>query len=315
LLKTISYDVAPKKFDRPKSSEDLIVSNNFTLDSYDLQKVNYFFKGAIELHIISILWILEEGYTLHKDYFKDNYAYFLELDSEKGKVVDGLRLFKPYFDQYQRWRDRGIDLAKRILDEDTDVVIISLDIKEYYYNIIFDPVLIENLERVIRDRLNSDALLLTPMVFQINEYYAEIYPNKDKSKSVLPIGLLSSGILANWYLIDFDSKIKTELSPAYYGRYVDDIQIVLSNTKINRDISSSKFQSSLELFLDKFFIQRKIFTSNIDERNAKKGIDLTYSFFDKKQIEIQKDKIAIYSFESKESRAILDMFKKKIEQK
>ena len=313
LLKTIGYDVAPKKFDRPKSNNDLIISNNFTCDSYDLHKVNYFFNGAIELHIISILWILEEGYTLHKDYCKDNYAYFLELDSEKGKVVDGLRLFKPYFDQDQRWRDKGIDLAKRILDDDTDVVIISLDIKEYYYNIIFDFDLREKLERTIRDRLNSNSVLLTPMIFQINDEYSKIFPRKDKSNSVLPIGLLSSGILANWYLKDFDLKIKAELSPAYYGRYVDDIQIVLSNTKIKRDFDSTKFQSSLESFMDKFFVQRKIFTSNIEERKVK-NIDLTYSFFNNKQIEIQKDKIAIYSFESKESRAVLDMFKKRIEQ-
>ncbi|MEM8520650.1 RNA-directed DNA polymerase [Flavobacterium sp. PL12] len=315
LLKTIGYDVAPKKFDRPKSTDDLIISNNFTCDSYDLHKVNYFFKGEIELHIISILWILEEGYTLHTDYCRDNYAYFLELDSEKGKVVDGLRLFKPYFDQYQRWRDRGIDLAKRILEDDTDVVIISLDIKEYYYNIVFGYDLREKLERTIRDRLNSDAVLLTPLLFQINDQYSKVFPNKEKSKSVLPIGLLSSGILANWYLKDFDSKIKSELSPAYYGRYVDDIQIVLSNTKIPKGFDSNKFKSSLESFMDKFFVQRKIFNSNIEQRNSDKGkIDLIYSFCDKNQIEIQKEKIAIYSFESKESRAVLDMFKKKIEQ-
>ena len=28
-----------------------------------------------------------------------------------------------------------------------------------------------------------------------------------------------------WYLNDFDNLIKSELSPAYYGRYVDDIII------------------------------------------------------------------------------------------
>lgn len=315
LLSSIDYDVAPKKFDRPKSNIDLIISNNFTRESYDIEKVNYFFKGAIELHLISILWILEEGYTLHKDYCKDNYAYFLELDSESGKVVDGLRLFKPYFDQYQRWRDKGIDLAKNILDNDTDVVIVSLDIKEYYYNIIFDFDLIDKLERKIRERLNSNSVLLTPLLFQINEKYAQIFPNKEKSKSVLPIGLLSSGILANWYLKDFDSKIKEELSPAYYGRYVDDIQIVLSNTKIPSEYDKTKFNSPLESFLAKFFVNRNIFNSNIKERKKEDPeFQISYRYVNNLNIEIQKDKIAVYSFESKESRAVLDMFKKKIEQ-
>ena len=315
LLSSIDYDVAPKKFDRPKSNIDLIISNNFTRESYDIEKVNYFFKGAIELHLISILWILEEGYTLHKDYCKDNYAYFLELDSENGKVVDGLRLFKPYFDQYQRWRDKGIDLAKNILDNDTDVVIVSLDIKEYYYNIIFDFDLIKKLERKIRERLNSNSVLLTPLLFQINEKYAQLFPNKEKSKSVLPIGLLSSGILANWYLKDFDSKIKEELSPAYYGRYVDDIQIVLSNTKIPSEYDKTKFNSPLESFLAKFFVNRNIFNSNIKERKKEDPeFQISYRYVNNLNIEIQKDKIAVYSFESKESRAVLDLFKKKIEQ-
>ena len=307
LLSSIDYDVAPKKFDRPKSNIDLIISNNFTRESYDIEKVNYFFKGAIELHLISILWILEEGYTLHKDYCKDNYAYFLELDSENGKVVDGLRLFKPYFDQYQRWRDKGIDLMFW--------GIVSLDIKEYYYYIIFDFDLIKKLERKIRERLNSNSVLLTPLLFQINEKYAQLFPNKEKSKSVLPIGLLSSGILANWYLKDFDSKIKEELSPAYYGRYVDDIQIVLSNTKIPSEYDKTKFNSPLESFLAKFFVNRNIFNSNIKERKKEDPeFQISYRYVNNLNIEIQKDKIAVYSFESKESRAVLDMFKKKIEQ-
>lgn len=315
LLKTIDYDIAPKKFDKPKSNNDFIISNNFTSDNYYIEKVNYFFKGDIELHLISILWILEEGYTLHKDYCKDNFAYFLELDSETGKVVDGLRLFKPYFDQYQRWRDKGIDLAKNILDNDTDVVIISLDIKEYYYNIIFDSELREKLEKRIRERLNSKSALLTSLIFQINDAYAQKFPKVEKSHSVLPIGLLSSGILANWYLKDFDLKVKEELSPAYYGRYVDDIQIVLSNTKIPSEFDKTKFYSSLESFIAKFFVNREIFTSNIKERKKEdQNFQISYRYVKNNNIEIQKDKIAIYSFESKESRAVLDMFKKKIEQ-
>lgn len=315
LLSSIDYEIAPKKFDRPKSNSDFIITNNFTSESYDILKVNYFFKGDIELHLISILWILEEGYTLHKDYCKDNFAYFLELDSENGKVVDGLRLFKPYFDQYQKWRDKGIDLAKNILDNDTDVVILSLDIKEYYYNIHFTLDLRDKLERKIRERLNTKTILLTPIIFEINDAYIKKFPDKQKSQGVLPIGLLSSGILANWFLKDFDTKIKDELSPAYYGRYVDDIQIVLSNTKISNEFDRTKFNSPLESFIDKFFVSRNIFNSNIKERTKKDlEFQVSYNYSNNLNIEIQKEKIAVYSFESKESRAVLDMFKKKIEQ-
>ncbi|OSY87655.1 hypothetical protein WH52_09450 [Tenacibaculum holothuriorum] len=325
LLNEINYYVAPKKFSRePFNYGDNIISNNFTESSYLLEKVNYFFKGPIELHIISILWILKEGFVLHKEYHKDNYAYYLELNSESGNVVDGLRLFKPYFDQYQRWRDKGVDLAKNIVANDTDVVILALDIKEYYYNINYNLDLQDKIHQKITTELGIRGTLFTQMIFDINDAYQKICPKN--SKAIMPIGILSSGILANWYLTDFDRKIKEELAPAYYGRYVDDILIVFSNTKILKTFDETKFNSPLEAFLHKFFVDRKIFKPKVEEKKTihkSKNKDciceeikkeITYQFVDNELIEIQKDKIILYSFESKESQAVLDMFKKKIEQ-
>src|SRR5690606_20301969 len=49
----------------------------------------------------------------------------------------------------------------------------------------------------------------------------------------IPIGLSASKIIANLVLAKFDKKVEEELSPAYYGRYVDDIFIVLNdNTQL-----------------------------------------------------------------------------------
>ena len=311
LLNSIESYAVPKNFTRKEAThDDNIISNNFTDDKYLLKKINYFFKGDVELHIISILWIINEGYALHKDYKKHNYAYYLELNSENGKVVDGLRLFKPYFDQYQRWRDDGVNLAKDIVENGTDVVILSLDIKEYYYNISFPPSVQTEIHKTIANRLGTKGLLFTQMIFQINERYQSKCPKN--IKSVLPIGLLSSGILANWYLKDFDELIKTALSPAYYGRYVDDILIVLSNTKISKDFNKD-FASPLEAFFDKFFVSRGVFNAQTNGSvNGKR--DVTYKYSKDKNIQIQKEKITVYSFESKESKAVLDMFKKKIEE-
>lgn len=314
LLEQISYTVAPKSFSRENYNfGDNVVTNNFTQSHYYLKKVNYFFDGPVELHLLSMLWIIHEGYILNKDYAKDNYAYSLELNSENGNVVDGLRLFKPYFEQYQRWRDNGINAAKGIVEKDTDVVILSLDIKEYYYNVSFPPESQNKLCKRIADGLGRNKTLFSQFIFRINETYQCICPKK--SKAILPIGILSSAILSNWYLKDFDLKIKEELSPAYYGRYVDDIVIVLSNTKISKTFKKNKFKSPLESFLNKFFVERGIFNA-IPDDVAKSVQDrvLTYHYTDDHNIQIQKDKITIYSFESKESQAVLDMFKKKIEQ-
>ena len=41
--------------------------------------------------------------------------------------------------------------------------------------------------------------------------------------------MLSSNVIANWYLRVFDERVNKYVKPAYYGRYVDDILIVLEN--------------------------------------------------------------------------------------
>ncbi|TVZ13947.1 RNA-directed DNA polymerase [Maribacter sp. MAR_2009_72] len=305
LLSEIKYYTAPKRFAPLREEEQLVISNNFSANQYNLEKVNYFFDGPVELHIITVLWIIHEGYVLHKTYSKDNYAYHLELESGNGEVVDGLRLFKPYFEQYQKWRDNGLDIAKEFLEKDTDVVILTLDIKSYYYNAKIDTKFKENLRKDLFSGLNKRKLPFTDLLFDIIFAYQKICIKK--GNNILPIGLLSSGILANYYLKEFDSRIKKELSPAYYGRYVDDIQIILSNTKIGKN--KTKGKSSVKDFLDKYLVQRGLFDHKIDNDDVN-----AYTFKSLPNIQIQQEKILLYAFESKESRAVLDMFRRKIEQ-
>lgn len=323
LLGDVDYYTAPKSWKREESKyRENIIRNNFSQESYELKKINYFFDGPIELHIITVLWILHEGYVLHGDYDTDNYAYFLELNPDDNKVVNGLRLFKPYFSQYQRWRDKGLDIAKKIAEEDTDVVILSLDIKGYYYNINYDKSKQDELRSIISERLGKDCeeLPFTKMVFEIHDKYQKKCPHNNGT-SILPIGLLSSGILANWFLYKFDKHLKEELSATYYGRYVDDLLIVLSGTKITKK-ECPKSESPLTHFLDKILVKRKIFYDKPPEENEetdstseKKETDSTrtYYYANDKDIIIQKEKIRVFSFESKDSLAMLDMFKKNIE--
>lgn len=309
LVNQIDCWTGPKSFEQLSNFQDegLVISNNFSDSQYGLKKVNYFINCPIEIHIISILWIINEGYALQNLYKKNNYAYQLELNEESGEVVDGLRLFKPYFMQYPKWRDNGIETAKSVTEKNTDVVIISLDIKEYYYNIKIDEKIQKDLKSLISKNNKGKGTELTDVLFEIMRVYAKKCPKNNEN--ILPIGLLSSGILANWYLHAFDELIKKELAPAYYGRYVDDIQIVLANSKLDKNYDK-KYKSSVEAFFEKYFVGRKIFKQ--PEKVPFK--DKKYKFINDPNIEIQGEKILFYAFESKESQAVLDMFKKKIEQ-
>lgn len=58
----------------------------------------------------------------------------------------------------------------------------------------------------------------------------------------LPIGLLSSQLLANFYLKKFDDEV-LKLLPDYYGRYVDDFIIIFKDRENykNKDIELKKY--------------------------------------------------------------------------
>src|SRR5262249_6936242 len=43
----------------------------------------------------------------------------------------------------------------------------------------------------------------------------------------LPVGLTASKVISNALLFDFDRLVKERLAPIYYGRYVDDVFLVL----------------------------------------------------------------------------------------
>ena len=315
LCARIDYWTLPKKFSRDDLGEDFILTNKFTRDFYLVEKVNYFIKAPIEIHLISMLWILNEGFTLANLYSKNNYAYALEFDRDKNEIVDGLRLFKPYFEQYQRWRDQAIDTALQFVEKETDVVILGLDIKEYFYNIQLNKERRESLETVIKKHLKkkkSDSLVFTSLLFDIHDCYVSKLPGKFSDNKLIPIGILSSGIIANWFLTDFDSAIIEKLSPAFYGRYVDDILIVLPNTKI-KDVpkAGSDSKTPLEYLFQRLFVARSILNKVEDNSNTKP--EVVYNWVGNESIKIQKEKVSVYAFEGKESKAVLDKFKQNIQ--
>src|SRR5699024_3037362 len=80
----------------------------------------------------------------------------------------------------------------------------------------------------------------------------------------ITIGMLSSNIIANWYLRTFDEKVNKYVKPAFYGRYVDDILIVLENRggcselvnekgKCDKNCCSEKRELTIDKILSQYF--------------------------------------------------------------
>lgn len=71
---------------------------------------------------------------------------------------------------------------------------------------------------------------------------------------MLPVGLVSSGVIGNLFLIDFDNKVIEKIHPDFYGRYVDDMLFVIGESKAD-DASE---------FLNKYFVEPKILVQDND---------------------------------------------------
>ncbi len=309
-LNKISVVTIPKSYttDNVVGENEFILTNKTAAFPFHLRRVNYLIKAPIEIHLISVLWIINEGLVLQESYDRYTYGYKIALDESSSNVVDGLRLFEKYFDLYQQWRDRSINSAKQLLDNNQDATIIQMDIKEYFHNAFID---FNTLKADIK-KYKTGALVLTGLLELISKTYTIKLKEKYEFNDLnlpglpLPIGLLSSGVLGNWHLKNFDSKIVSKLAPSFYGRYVDDIVIVLANTPIKR--KKIKESSPFENFIKEYFIERELLKPD------KINLNETIYFLDLdaaspvNHLSIQKEKFSILEFSHKESPAALNNF-------
>ena len=91
------------------------------------------------------------------------------------------RLFVPYFKQYTAWRNNAFKKVKSRYKNQQDSVLISLDIRSYYYSVIFD---FENLPRY----LNYDSRLteIAPLTRIIRQIYIDYTSEMKKFRGAIP---------------------------------------------------------------------------------------------------------------------------------
>lgn len=347
LKEVIDCKVTPKSLVEKKVN---LLTNRTNSAEITVDRLNYFIDAPVEIHLISVLWIMNIGVHINKLVDEDNYAYKMELFQdvdETDKLVKGLKVFKPYYLQYQSWRDNAIRSAERLLAEKKDVVILSLDVKDYFHSVHLD------FEKLKQDLLevgfDINSSRKSVKLFGLIEAINEVYTNRLNELlddtfdfPILPIGLLSSGVLANYYLKDFDGKIKKTLNPVYYGRYVDDIMMVISNVQVSQNSISP-----VNKFLNDYFVRRRLlsfdsseigdnlFFKENSETSSRRFVDVSLSEVDVEEVDyyvflhhanqikfkiqgypslkIQSSKVMLQDFHYNESPALINKFKKNIE--
>lgn len=359
LIEKINITILPKKINN-EGKLGSIVSNRRIKDKYFLDKVTAFIEAPIEIHILSVLWLMIEGVKIDAKLLDECIGNRLFLNKNNENVLQGSSLFKPYFKQYQKWRDGAVNSAKELLDKDKNVLFLNLDIKDYFYSVRISKEIFQekkvlkpsqtyfNLGNILH-KVHKNYTLLILESYKIPYDFKNEILDKDGNlnKFILPIGLLSSYILANDYLKDFDKVILEKYKPAYYGRYVDDILIVLSEPNLVDENKGNKYLDyffSFEEYKEKLkrkndnFHQANFNVSDLSEvenyilSNFHNVVSLVDNPFNSNSdstlmesrifklnaypsLFFQSEKTILHFFDKDESSIVIDKLKKELEEK
>lgn len=301
-LSELSINLYPKKVEAKKvpgeKNEDNLFSNEHLSKG---TKITEFLKMAsvpVELHIISVVWLMRYGSSIDSSLSKNAFGNRMER-IENG--APNRKIFKNYISQYENWWNAAIKTCKEQLDNKRDVLMVNFDIRSFYNNVDFDFIELENTIDQSGNKSEEAYSIVSDdpvhkIIRNIHSKYSEIHSNsekKAKSKDlvVLPIGMLTSFVLANWYLKEIDDDIMG-LDPVFYGRYVDDFIVVFQGN------SNLKYRTVEDVLKEKL---QKILRPKTSDKNE-------FSFVKRSTLFLQKDKTYIYKFSYKYPPSLLDKF-------
>jgi hypothetical protein len=203
LLKKASIEVRPKEIEYINDKE--IDISNVPSKLVSVKLFNPYYRLPVDIQVIEAIWCDKEGRKIDKHFSNDIY----------GNRIGEQSLFENYWYQYTKWRDGAFDKVK-LQRTPEKKNIYNLDIRRFYYSIKMC-----NLHPLL-EGYNTDLLN------HIWKHYSEVIQDYDSELvGTLPVGPLSSGICANLILSEFDKSIKNTSGVIYYGRYVDDILLIL----------------------------------------------------------------------------------------
>ncbi len=214
--------------------------NRFELSGSIKAKAKYrlVIDAQVNFHIISALWIMKIGHNYEGklnqqvSYGNRLRRYTADIFSPKGESGElnehSIGLFQPYFSAYKSWREKGLETMRSSMIAKKSVNAITMDLKGFYHNVSPEFMLREEFLKELDITLSSDEHSFTRYLLDaINNWYASTPDYESREEGALPIGLSASKIISNVLLYQFDKEMIKGLNPSYYGRYVDDIFLVV----------------------------------------------------------------------------------------
>lgn len=195
-------------------------------------------KCSMDFHVLSTLWMLEVGHLFDAQLTDCAFGNRLRR-TENGKNINPVSLgsFRPYLKPFRDWRDKGIQSMRAALDEGKKIVALTADVTSFYHELnpafMLDPIFIKD---VLGLNFTEEQNKLNRLFIRAVEAWAKETP----LRKGLPVGLPASAVIANIALVELDRIMEKQVAPIYYGRYVDDIMLVMEN--------GANFRSAAELW-------------------------------------------------------------------
>lgn len=258
-------DREPDEADEHKGKDGAFFSDKRRAFDYLLEnkKLTGEFRVAgvlpVDLHVLSALWVNRIGHRFDAMLGKHAYGSRLRRFGDDGRPnqrryhLRAVGSMPPYHQAYRSWRDDGMAAVRRELEAKQQVIGLTLDLSNYFHRIdpafALDAAFFAALGFGTEEHPNlaaGDAELnqlmcglLCAWSARSRDYIAMHASDVVNAGGVIvggiPIGLTAARVLANVLLQPWDKLVFDSLAPIHYGRYVDDMFLVMRDPGSLRD--------------------------------------------------------------------------------
>lgn len=189
---------------------------------------------SIDMHVLSALWVLTAGEKMEARLSGASMGSRLRRtrNGTLNRLASGS--FKPYLAPYREWRDGGMKAMKGALAEGKSVIALTADVTSFYHrlnpNFLLDRTFLHSVLKVPLGK--DDGKIHRLFVNALRSWSLQVARDTGWQASGLPVGLPASAVVANLALVELDRLSAEEFKPIYYGRYVDDILLVIEDDEV-----------------------------------------------------------------------------------
>lgn len=195
-------------------------------------------RPTVDFQIVSALWIIfvgqlfdasidrktSFGNRLRRSYGRPND----ERINAPGVNLSTPGLFAPYFSAYRDWREGGLASMDSALEAGESILAITMDVEKFYHRVspkfLLRAAFLESVGLVLSV---AERRFTVRLLAAMETWYQNTPDFKVRPEGAIPVGLSASKIIANVLLAEFDRAVTANLEPIYYGRYVNDVFLVL----------------------------------------------------------------------------------------